>query len=215
MNNNISSSKHSGEGNDDSPMHVQGWERQKNESSSYPRILHPGCGSSDLGVVLQREHGCTVVNADFVDEEVLEKFRDRYPGCEFRFSDARRTDFDDGSFDLIIDKGLFDSVTAGTEGRAQTARTLLGEAARVLSTGGRYMLFSVFGDEGCKDMHKMLAQPGFEDDIQMKVLDTPPFEYPDQDCSYLYILTKASTRSTPPPPPSPPPSSKPSPSLPI
>lgn len=45
-------------------------------------------------------------------------------------------------------------------------RTLLGEAARVLSTGGRYMLFSVFGDEGCKDMHKMLAQPGFEDDIQ-------------------------------------------------
>ena len=30
-----------------------------------PRVLHPGCGSSKLGVVLQREHGFAVVNADF------------------------------------------------------------------------------------------------------------------------------------------------------
>lgn len=34
-------------------------------SRKHPRILHPGCGSSTLGVVLQREHGCDVVNADF------------------------------------------------------------------------------------------------------------------------------------------------------
>lgn len=36
-----------------------------------PRILHPGCGSSTLGVVLQREHGCDVVNADFSEVLVL------------------------------------------------------------------------------------------------------------------------------------------------
>lgn len=34
-------------------------------SRKRPRILHPGCGSSTLGVVLQQEHGCDVVNADF------------------------------------------------------------------------------------------------------------------------------------------------------
>lgn len=34
-------------------------------SRKRPRILHSGCGSSTVGVVLQREHGCDVVNADF------------------------------------------------------------------------------------------------------------------------------------------------------
>ena len=34
-------------------------------ASAYPRILHPGCGTSTLGVVLHRDHGCSVVNADF------------------------------------------------------------------------------------------------------------------------------------------------------
>lgn len=48
--------------------------------------------------------------------------RHRHPRCEFVHSDARRTGFADESFDLAVDKGLFDSVTAGTGGRAQIAR---------------------------------------------------------------------------------------------
>lgn len=46
----------------------------------------------------------------------------RYPGFDFVPSDARSTGFPDGSFDLTVDKGLFDSVTAGTQGRKETAR---------------------------------------------------------------------------------------------
>eukprot|EP00903_Cladosiphon_okamuranus_P019211 g17665.t1 len=157
-----------------------------------PRILHPGCGSSTLGVVLQQEHGCDVVNADF-SEGVMESMRARYPGCDFRCSDATDArDFPSGSFDIAVDKGLFDSVTARTEGREEAAKKLLGEAARVLSTGGRYMIFSAFGNDGLghKDMADMLAHPGFGGQVQMRVLDTPPFEYPDQTSSYLYVLTK-------------------------
>ncbi|CAN0266109.1 unnamed protein product [Pylaiella littoralis] len=162
-------------------------------SRTRPRILHPGCGSSTLGVVLEREHGCDVVNADF-SEGVMDRMRELYPGCRFVFSDARdAAGFSSGSFDIAVDKGLFDSVTARTEGRQEAAKALLGEAARVLATGGKYMLFSAFGNDGLghKDMASMLAHPEFGGEVQIRVLDTPPLEYPDQTSSYLYILTKA------------------------
>ncbi|CAM9946754.1 unnamed protein product [Ascophyllum nodosum] len=161
-------------------------------ASAYPRILHPGCGTSTLGVVLHRDHGCSVVNADF-SKSVVDSMRARYQGCEFVCSDARRTGFADDSFDLAVDKGLFDSATAGTEGRAAKAKELLGEAARVLSPGGKYMMFSVFCSDGLghKDMAGMLAHPAFRGGLETRVLDMPPLEYPDQTSSYLYILTKA------------------------
>ena len=52
---------------------------------------------------------------------------------------------------------------------AESDRKLLGEAARVLSTGGKYMLFSAFGNDGLghKDMADMLAHPGFGGDVQV------------------------------------------------
>lgn len=53
---------------------------------------------------------------------VVDSMGARFQGCEFVVSDARRTCFLDGSFDLMVDKGLFDSVTAGTQGRAAEAR---------------------------------------------------------------------------------------------
>lgn len=48
-------------------------------------------------------------------------------------------------------------------------RKLLGEAARVLSTGGKYMLFSAFGNDGLghKDMADMLSHPGFGGEVQV------------------------------------------------
>lgn len=46
----------------------------------------------------------------------------RFPGCDFVVSNARRTGFPNGSFDLAVDKGLFDSVTAKTVGRLEAAK---------------------------------------------------------------------------------------------
>lgn len=48
-------------------------QRNGSDGRGYPRVLHPGCGSSTLGVVLQRDHGCEVVNTDF--SEVLQNTR--------------------------------------------------------------------------------------------------------------------------------------------
>lgn len=50
---------------------ADGDENREGVPRKRPRILHPGCGSSTLGVVLKREHGCDVVNADFSEVLVL------------------------------------------------------------------------------------------------------------------------------------------------
>lgn len=53
----------------------------------------------------------------------MDSMRARYPGCEFVCSDARdAAGFRSCSFDLAVDKGLFDSVTARTEGREEAAK---------------------------------------------------------------------------------------------
>lgn len=53
---------------------------------------------------------------------IMDTMRDLHPGCEFVRSDARNSEFPDGSFDLAVDKGLFDSITASTEGREEAAK---------------------------------------------------------------------------------------------
>lgn len=54
-------------------------------------------------------------------------------------------------------------------------RKLLGEAARVLATGGKYMLFSAFSNDGMghKDMTSMLAHPGFGGEVEVSVFGPP------------------------------------------
>ncbi|CAN0517686.1 unnamed protein product, partial [Ectocarpus sp. 12 AP-2014] len=132
-------------------------------SRKRPRILHSGCGSSTVGVVLQREHGCDVVNADF-SKGVMDSMRALYPGCEFIRSDARdAAEFPSQSLKRGFEKGRCDSETGGRGGGVETARKLLDEAARVLATGGKYMIFSAFSNDelGHKDMADMLVHPGF------------------------------------------------------
>ena len=74
--------------------------------------------------------------------------RARYQGCEFVCSDARRTGFADDSFDLAVDKGLFDSATAGTEGRAAKAKWAMTIAmtSPILQVGSCiYDIFHTYG----------------------------------------------------------------------
>lgn len=59
-------------------------------------------------------------------------------------------------------------------------RKLLGEAARVLSAGGKYMIFSAFGNDGFghKDMAEMLSHPGFGGELQVHSSVVPPSSSP-------------------------------------
>lgn len=46
-------------------------EQSQEDERKRPRVLHAGCGSSILGVILQRDHGYDVVNADFSEVQTV------------------------------------------------------------------------------------------------------------------------------------------------
>ena len=152
-------------------------------------ILHAGCGTSKIGLQLQ-ECGHTVINVDY-SVTALREMQKLYPDADFRCEDCRNLKtVGDDTVDIVLDKGTFDSMTANSATRAENAHRLAEEFRRVLRPGGRILIFSSFGPEAEKDMMTILR---VEDvDVHCRVLEFAPHEYPDDDHTYLYTLTKAS-----------------------
>merc|ERR550514_1010528 len=56
--------------------------------------------------------------------------------------DATATTFEDGSFDLAVDKGTFDAITCEAGEEKPLAQALIREMARVVKVGGKLVLVS-------------------------------------------------------------------------
>jgi ubiquinone/menaquinone biosynthesis C-methylase UbiE len=156
------------------------------------RILHNGCGSSELGVALAEESApdCfqQVVNGDFA-AAVVQQMSKRFPRQTFLIVDAKSMPFRDASLDVIICKGMFDSITADAITRPVAAAAVILEAARCLSADGEYLIFSTFGPgDRDKDMFALLQHPDF--DLAVEILPWPPLEIPDQPSSFLWSLKR-------------------------
>ena len=81
------------------------------------RILHMGCGSSELGVRLSQKHGFTdVLDSDF-SNVVVTQMRARFPSHSFVAMDAMAMPLLDSSVDVMICK-----VGAPRRGRVVCAR---------------------------------------------------------------------------------------------
>eukprot|EP00968_Pinguiococcus_pyrenoidosus_P019029 scaffold1988_cov255-Pinguiococcus_pyrenoidosus.AAC.7 len=105
--------------------------------------------------------------------------------------DCRKMSFPDASFDVLLDKGTVDSMTAASNTREENAAALVNEFARVLRPGGRCFVFSSYGPDEEKDMMTLLQAPDCE--LRCRVIDFAPYEYPDQSYSYVYTLEKLAT----------------------
>jgi len=87
------------------------------------------------------DDGIQQITSVDVSEPVIAQMRERHKdkeGMAWLAMDARELKFEDGSFDVVLEKGLFDALFAGT---ASKAPPVLAEATRVLRSGG--MLVSV------------------------------------------------------------------------
>ena len=167
-------------------------------SFPFPRILHVGCGVGSLAGFLETLNDpCDVIHIDIVPEalSMLQKtdFQQSFPplsallACSVTSMPLR-----EGSVDLMVGKGTFDSVSMGSEGREERVFSFLSEAARVLREGGLYFLFSLFepcGEE--KDMMGLLCHPSFS--VMSYSLPYAPYELPHQPFIFLYVLTKNQT----------------------
>ena len=107
-------------------------------------ILIPGCGNSRLGADLYNKGYLNITNVDS-SEVVVKQMEDRFRDLdqmEFTTMDARDLNvLPDNTFDLIIDKALFDALLCSDD-NIISVNKLVREMLRVLKPGGVYLMIS-------------------------------------------------------------------------
>ena len=110
-------------------------------------------------------------------------------GDGLRLWKAECDPFRDEFCDIIIEKGLFDSITARLCSRNAFANAVLCEYHRILGKGGFAVIFSIFGpDSDDKDMLGLLSHPRIQ--VECHNIFHRPAEIPMQNFCYVYILRK-------------------------
>ena len=76
-----------------------------------------------------------------VVKQMTELYKDRYSTLVYKQMDVRQLQYQDATFDAVIDKGTFDSILCG-DGSGPNAAQMLAEIHRVLSPNGVYICVS-------------------------------------------------------------------------
>ena len=76
-----------------------------------------------------------------VQKQMTEQYKERYPSMVYKQMDVRQLQYQDGTFDAVIDKGTFDSILCG-DGSGPNAAQMLSEIHRVLAPNGVYICIS-------------------------------------------------------------------------
>ena len=157
------------------------------------QILYVGCGTSKLAEDLYIEEITNVTNIDF-SENAIKIMEDRYKEqkVEMKYKKMNATnmeEFTNGSFNVVLDKALLDSVLCG-ENALPIVDKMINEIYRVMVNGGYYIVISNGNEETRKNLfnpemweYKMLE---IEKPSKVVVLD----EKDPKNYHYIYILTK-------------------------
>jgi len=132
----------------------QDWNGIKNIMEKYSKnspqnmILNLGCGNSDIGEKMWKDHLGNIVNIDY-SESVINYMKERFVALYsnnedtclppmsnicYLTMDATKMAFEDEKFDIIFDKGTLDAIL--------NKINLLHECYRVLKKGGYYFIVS-------------------------------------------------------------------------
>lgn len=84
------------------------------------------------------EHSTSVDISFTVIKQMQEMYKEKIPTLAFKQMDVRSLQYEDGTFDAVIDKGTLDSVLCG-DGSGPNADAMLAEIYRVLSPTGVYI----------------------------------------------------------------------------
>jgi ubiquinone/menaquinone biosynthesis C-methylase UbiE len=76
-----------------------------------------------------------------VIKQMQEMYKEKIPNLPFKQMDVRSLQYEDGTFDAVIDKGTFDSILCG-DGSGPNADQMLSEIYRTLSPTGVYICIS-------------------------------------------------------------------------
>eukprot|EP00746_Dinoflagellata_sp_MGD_P146493 gnl/MRDRNA2_/MRDRNA2_78968_c0_seq1.p1 gnl/MRDRNA2_/MRDRNA2_78968_c0~~gnl/MRDRNA2_/MRDRNA2_78968_c0_seq1.p1 ORF type:complete len:543 (+),score=120.55 gnl/MRDRNA2_/MRDRNA2_78968_c0_seq1:141-1769(+) len=109
------------------------------------RILNIGCGNSLLSEAMYDSGYTNIVNIDQSDVAIDQMQKRNYglrENMTWLVGDARSMDFGDSSFDVVLDKGLFDALECG-ENYEVDIPAFWKEVMRVLRNGGVYLCISI------------------------------------------------------------------------
>lgn len=105
------------------------------------QILVLGCGNSKLSEDMFEDGYQHINNVDIsftVIKQMQEYYKEKIPQLAFKQMDARSLQYQDGTFDAIIDKACFDAILCGDNSGPNSEATL-NEIHRVLSPNGVYI----------------------------------------------------------------------------
>jgi len=158
-------------------------------------ILMLGSGNSRLSEEMYEEGFHNVTNIDIslvVTKAMQEKYRDK-TGMTYQQMDCRAMEFQDGIFNVVVDKATLDSVLCG-EGSTHNAQKMLQEVSRTLSPNGVYIAIS-HGQPSYRLTY--LQRPEFGWNVKIFTVQKPmmgmtaSLASDDKDnVHYIYICTK-------------------------
>ena len=108
------------------------------------QILNIGCGNSRMSEEMYEEGYEHITNIDIsfsVVKTMTEEYKEKCPNMVYQQMDVRSLQFEQGTFDWVIDKGTFDSILCG-DGSGPNSEQTLNEIYRVLSPTGVYVCIS-------------------------------------------------------------------------
>eukprot|EP00746_Dinoflagellata_sp_MGD_P160415 gnl/MRDRNA2_/MRDRNA2_87151_c0_seq1.p1 gnl/MRDRNA2_/MRDRNA2_87151_c0~~gnl/MRDRNA2_/MRDRNA2_87151_c0_seq1.p1 ORF type:complete len:214 (+),score=49.96 gnl/MRDRNA2_/MRDRNA2_87151_c0_seq1:86-727(+) len=158
-------------------------------------ILMLGSGNSRLSEEMYEEGFHNITNIDIslvVTKAMQEKYRDK-TGMTYQQMDTKAMEFQDGIFNVVIDKATLDSVLCG-EGSTHNAQKMLQEVSRTLSPNGVYIAIS-HGQPSYRLTY--LQRPEFGWNVKIFTVQKPmmgmtaSLASDDKDnVHYIYICTK-------------------------
>jgi len=104
----------------------------------------PGCGDSMLSEQVSLAiPESKIVSIDF-EPQVVQRMQEKSKKVEYRVMDMLNMDFDDKSFDIVLDKGSYDAICCDktTETKAKTSQYCK-EIKRLINEKGKYLLVSL------------------------------------------------------------------------
>mmetsp|Transcript_51133 Transcript_51133/g.147552 ORF Transcript_51133/g.147552 Transcript_51133/m.147552 type:complete len:247 (+) Transcript_51133:54-794(+) len=121
------------------------WIEREMQGNRSARILHAGCGNSLMPEEMYDQGYRNIVNID-TSAVVIAQMESRNqlrPGMQWRVMDAISTDFDDGEFDVVIEKSLIDTFDCAADDATPLVSSFLQEVARILKPGGVFVCISL------------------------------------------------------------------------
>ncbi|OMJ87233.1 hypothetical protein SteCoe_11075 [Stentor coeruleus] len=151
-------------------------------------ILHAGCGTSSLPFEMQAAGYSKIVNMDNSNILIEDMKQANEAGTmQWDHKDIRTMNYPDKSFDVVLEKGLLDSVLCGDRSRIMSQR-MLSQIYRVLVDGGVYISVTHSPPE--------IRKSYFDErywavkDFKISMMRISSLKTDDEKIHYVYVCSK-------------------------